>query len=280
MSKYVVDQELNPHTIIAHNYAEASDNKMHSDGTAAEYGYKGGLVPGVGIYGYMTVPVVAELGEDWIAHGHMTGKFIKPVYHGEPVLVTAKVTALDPLRISANVTNQNGDLCAVGEASLPDDQPEVDLAEFPLVAVPEPDEKLHADVETLHSGLPLGSLKYTVDLENTQGEFADFLEEIRDPLALYKRDAPPLHPAVVVAQANQMLMQNVDLGPWIHTASNVRHHALPRHGEEVSLQGAVSHSYEKRGHGIVVLNLVALGDKGRLLQHLSHTAIVDPAKAN
>ncbi|PCJ54353.1 MAG: hypothetical protein COA73_14425 [Candidatus Hydrogenedentota bacterium] len=280
MSNYEVGQELAPHTIIAHNYAEASDNKMHSDGTAEDYGYKGGLVPGVGIYGYMTVPIVEALGEDWLAHGHMTGKFIKPIYHEEPVLVTATVAALDPLRISVNIVNQDDMLCAVGEASLPEAHPEVDLVKLPFKDMPDADSKLPAKIESLEDDHLLGSLKYTIDLENTQGEFADFLDEMRDPLALYKSDSPPLHPAVVVAQANQVIMGNINLGPWIHTASDVRHHALPQHGEEVSLQGIVAHSYEKRGHGIVVLNLVALGKEGRLLQHLSHTAIIDPAKAS
>ena len=38
------------------NTAPDSENKMHDDRVAAQYGFRGGLVPGVTVYGYMTVP--------------------------------------------------------------------------------------------------------------------------------------------------------------------------------------------------------------------------------
>ena len=80
--KLSIGQELPDYTVVAHNYADESSNKIHSDEVAGAYGFRGGLVPGVGVYAYMTVPAVAALGKDWLERGTMSGKFVKPVYDG------------------------------------------------------------------------------------------------------------------------------------------------------------------------------------------------------
>jgi len=275
MSEFEVGEELEDYTIVAHNYAEESENKMHSDGVAEEFGFKGGLVPGVAIYAYMTVPIAKALGAEWIERGAMTGKFIKPVYHEEPVRVVSKVSGTDPLRITISVLNENDTLCAVGEASLPDSHPPVHITDYPWVAMPET--KLACTAESIPDDTPMGSINYTIDFPQQHGEFEPFLDEVRDSLPLYTGDDPVIHPAFIAAKANQLLVENVDLGPWIHTASDVRHHSLPDPGEKVTLQGYAAHSYNKRGHDITVLNLASIGEHDQVLQHLSHTAIINPA---
>ena len=69
--------------MIGYNYAEAHDNKIHSDDVASQYGFKGGLVPGVGVYAYLTYPVVVAFGREWLERGAMTAKFLKPIYRRE-----------------------------------------------------------------------------------------------------------------------------------------------------------------------------------------------------
>jgi hypothetical protein len=48
---------------------EPHENRIHEDGLARAYGFKGGLVPGVIVYGWMTHPVVEILGRDWLERG-------------------------------------------------------------------------------------------------------------------------------------------------------------------------------------------------------------------
>src|SRR4051794_26996314 len=50
-------------------------------------GSRGGLVPGVEVYAYMTHPVVERFGRDWLAHGAMDVRLRKPVYDGREVRV-------------------------------------------------------------------------------------------------------------------------------------------------------------------------------------------------
>ena len=85
-----------------------------------------------------------------------------------------------------------------------------------------------------------------------------------------------VHPAYLLQKANKLLSENVDLGPWIHTASDVNYYEFPRKGETLYMQGRIAHSYTKRGHDIVVLDIAVLGEKEHPIAHLTHTAIVHP----
>lgn len=274
--------QFKPHTITAHNFAVASENRMHADDTAAAYGFRGGLVPGVSLYAYMTVPVVEALGREFLARGGMQGKFLKPVYDGEPVRATARVNQETPIRIACELHNADGVLCAVGEASLPDTPSALDLARYPAAALPPRDQRVQPSIAALPAGKTLGSLALTVaDFATVEGESgAPFVDDVRDPLPIYRGRDAACHPAWVVAKANRLLMENVALGPWIHTASVTQHYALPEPNEPLSLRGTVLESYEKRGHEFVVLDLALLGRDDRSLAHVTHTAIVRPARVN
>ncbi len=275
---FMIDQELEDHSVVAHNYAEDSANKIHSDDFASDYGFTGGLVPGVGVYAYMTVPVVKALGKDWLERGSMSSKFIKPIYDGEHVTVKTKITSLEPLQFVVSALNEAGELCAVAQASLPDwHGDEVHAYDYPLAAMPLEAERLPAEISQFRDNQLLGTLDYTVDVKSLEGEFSNFLNDMRDPLNIYHGKNALCHPALVAHQANQVLARNVDLGPWIHTASDVRHHALPDHGEVVSLRGKIAHKYTKRNHDIAVLDLALFGNEDRLLTHMTHTAIIKPA---
>ena len=58
----VVGTELPEYRVSATPTHDAWENKIHEDGLAREFGFRGGLVPGVTVYAWMTRPVVAALG--------------------------------------------------------------------------------------------------------------------------------------------------------------------------------------------------------------------------
>ncbi len=272
----VLDQELPDHKVVAKNYAEASENKMHSDDVAGRYGYRGGLVPGVAVYAYMTVPVVQALGAPWLAHGSMRAKFIKPIYHGDAVTVRSRVTGVDPIRITISVVNEEEVLCAVGEASLPEKHPHLDISRYPYAPLPDPDEKLPPSLEVLTENTILGAIEFTIDPQHSEGEHGDFLDEMVETLPIYRGPDAIAHPAVLAQMANRLLIENVALGPWIHSGTDINYYDVPRPDEKMYMQGRIAHSYTKRGHEIVVMDVVALGSKERPIAHLTHTAIVRP----
>ena len=75
--------------VNAFNTAAASDNKIHDDKVARQFGFRGGLVPGVEVYAYMAHMPVARWGRAWLESGQMECRFVKPVYDGAVARVTA-----------------------------------------------------------------------------------------------------------------------------------------------------------------------------------------------
>jgi acyl dehydratase len=267
MTKLTLHQTLPPYTVVAKNYATHHDNNIHSDEGAARYGFAGGLVPGVANYAYLTRPVVETLGQEWLERGRLAAKFIHPIYDGETATVQGTVTQVKPLELQLELLNSVGKLCAVGTATLPDVLPPLNIRDFAQRALPEA--RRPATIAAVPAGTELGSLHFALDLPDET-----FLANMQETLALYRGADALCHPAFWPAQANEILMRNVALGPWIHTASTVQHYALARAGEHLSLRGRVQEAFEKRGHEIVVLDLGLFGVAERPLAHIQHSAII------
>jgi hypothetical protein len=231
---------MEPYRVLARNTAPDSENRIHDDQTAAAYGFRAGLVPGVTVYGYLTVPVIEYFGADWLARGGMRVQFRQPVYEGEEVLVTLSGNAVTASRA-------DGMVCATGVYWREDAPPS--LALYP--EEPLPTDRPTASPQSLAPGRVLGTL------------YADL---------------SPSDPAALLTLSNHLLMRNVRLGPWIHVASDVRHFSLAHDGDRVSVRGRVAERFERKGHQFVVLDiLVVAGGESHpsYVQHVRHTAIYE-----
>jgi hypothetical protein len=265
MNRFDIGQEIPYYEVIAKNYGAAHANRIHSDEGAARYGFAGALVPGVGLYAYLTRPVVDALGREWLERGAMSAKFLKPVYDGEKVQARARIAHNDPIEFSLELTNHSGELCAIGSAGLPDSSAALDPDAYPFRA---PAQLWPASIASLSIGDTLGSVEFNLDMK---GEIPKFLDNVVETSPIYDSIC---HPAFWIAQANEILMRNIALGPWIHTASDTRHYAGARDGELLSLRGRVSDLYERRGHELVVVDLGLFGENDRPVSHIKHTAII------
>ena len=92
------------------------------------------------------------------------------------------------------------------------------------------------------------------------------------PLDAYIGDDRFAHPAIILALANEILLSNYILGPWIHSSSEVRNFAPARDGEHLHVRGKIVDAYERKGHELVVLD-VAVMRGARTLSRIRHTAI-------
>ena len=63
------------HRVVAFNTATESTNRMHDDSVAATFGFRGGLVPGVDVWAYLTRPCVDRWGVDFLSGGTMDARF-------------------------------------------------------------------------------------------------------------------------------------------------------------------------------------------------------------
>lgn len=261
---------LPEYRVKARNTSTSSENKIHDDTVARRYGFGGGLVPGVTVYAYVTHSLVEAFGRDWLERGTASIKLVKPVLEGDEVVVTGRVMERGASGIAVALTAATaarGD-CAVATATLPDTPPApVDPAGYGVA--PLPAERPEATREHLASLAVLGTPVERCD----EACAAEYVEKVSDTLPLYRGGDGSVHPAFFLDQANRALSRNVRLGPWIHTASVVRHLGGARIGETVSTRGRVRALTEKKGREMVELDLLLVADAGRPVAHVYHTAI-------
>lgn len=257
------------YAVEAYNTATASANKIHDDTVAAQYGFKGGLVPGVDVIAYLTRGPVERWGIEWLRHGGLTARLLAPVYDGEQVTVTVTPDGDD--RLTLTVENPSGDVCATGEAVLQapaDDRPLP--GEAPLPDAPPP-----VSPDALRPGTVLGSLADEFDPDVAVAYLADVRETLPIYLATTEHGGPYAHPAWLLRFSNYVLSRNVVLGPWIHVSSEIAQHGAVGAGRAIDVHAAVLDEYEHKGHRFVTLDVAVLAE-GDLVQRVRHTAIHTP----
>jgi acyl dehydratase len=273
----VTTEPLPEYRVKARNTSESSENKIHDDAVARRYGFRGGLVPGVTVYAYMTRPLAEAFGTGWLERGTASVRFVRPVLDGEEVTIAGTVTARDERGVSASLTASTAGAgeCAVLMATVPAGAPTpVNLALYPAAALPaERPDATRAHFEELTA---LGTPVALYD-DAAAGEY---LEKVADTLPLYRGGARG-HPGVVLDQANKALSRNVRMSPWIHAGSTVRHLGGARVGETLATRGRVRSLFEKKGREFVEVDLVIVaGARARPVAHVLHSAIYrlpDPA---
>jgi acyl dehydratase len=258
------------HWVKARNDAEHSENKIHDDAVARQYGFQSGLVPGVAVYGYMTWAPVSSWGLEWLGRGAMSARFVKPVYDGDEVEV--RVVPIDDTRMDVAAVSRD-EVCGTGSAWLPDQPPPASLEGWSRQPLPAPDERPPADEQSLAVGTWLGTV------EKTWGpsDRAHYLDLLGDDLTIYD-ERGFVHPGALIRTANEVLARTVRLGPWIHVSSTATNLGTVRDGETVTTYGRVADLYERKGHRFVELDVVATVDERPVLS-IRHTAIYEPRRA-
>ena len=251
---------MSPYRVRAVNTAPDSENKIHEDATAAAHGFRAGLVPGVTVYGYMIPPILDSFGVAWLERGAMVVRFHEPVYDGELVDVEAHLSGGGRLELSLS----NGRATGIAWMDMQEEAPVVE--NHATAALPAEDQRPAASHETLVKGSVLGTLVKRLELNETA---------ITAPLAPAIGSRRLAHPAVLLALANELLMRNVALGPWIHARSEVTNYASAQDGDTLTVRGTIVETYERKGHEFVVLDVLT-GNGNRASQRVRHTAIWKP----
>jgi acyl-coenzyme A thioesterase PaaI-like protein len=256
------------YSVLAYNTAKESENKIHDDAVAQRFGFRGGLVPGVDVYAYMTHLPVATWGRAWLERGLADCRFLKPVYEGTTAIVAGELSAA-ALTIEVTV---EGELCATGSATLRDGAASTPGTATFIEATP-PEARPPADEASLAAGKSLGMRPLLV----TEEFAANYLRGVRETDPLYAREGL-VHPGMVLRTCNWLLTHNVVLGPWIHVGSMINNFAAARVGQTLTARAQVAGNYEKKGHRFVDLDALVLAD-GIPVARIAHTAIYRPRQA-
>jgi hypothetical protein len=223
------------YVVTAHNPATGSENRIHADDVARRHGFRGGLVPGVTVYGYVATGL-ADL--DWVARGGAEVRFRKPCYEGD-------LLEIDLGPDGAIEVRSRGEVCVTGRASVGADDP--CPAVVSLAPAPEPSRRPVASQSSLAKGTSLG----WVPLPTGEEALTRYLERIG--ATDWTLDA--LHPGMLLEGANWVLVANVVLPAWIHAESSIAHRRAVRIGEALEVHAAVAGEWERKGHRFVTLDV-------------------------
>jgi acyl dehydratase len=255
---------LAPYQLLAYNSARRSENKMHDDEVARQFGFGGGLVPGVDVYAYMAHPAVARWGRRFLEQGALAARFVQPVYDGELTTVRAHEANSG---LDLEVTCRDV-VCASGHARL-GRAPAPSLEAFTAVAAV--DERAPANEATLAQERWLGIRPLSV----TAPFAAQYLQDVGETDPIYAAEGL-CHPGLLPRLFNWALTHNVVLGPWIHVGSQVEHFAAVRIGDELSVRAKILGNYARKGHHFVELDGVIVAAGQRPIARVQHTAIWRP----
>jgi acyl dehydratase len=253
------------HSVRAFNLSAASENKIHDDTVARRFGFRGALVPGVEVFAYMAHVPVAHFGRAWLEGGEAECRFLKPVYDGDIATATAAQDG-DGLALAVDSA---GERCATGSATMPAPSPAPAVDSLP-VGIP-PAERPQASEESLPVGRALGIAPLVID----RTALSAYLDAIGETEPLYRAEGI-VHPGQILRLANQALLQNVVLGPWIHVGSTIAFHGLARTGDELALRSRITSNAVNKGHAIVAFDAIVVADGARTVAAISHTAIWRP----
>lgn len=208
--------------VVARNLPEHSGNPIHTDLGARAAGFPRALVAGVTTYAYLTHPVVAAWGIEWLRSGGGEVQLRRPVFDGDLVACRPAPSPGGGVLVQADTTS--------GEARAT------------LVAV-----RSSGPAPAARPGEPLDPVGVVLD-----GRWgADHGPRLGDDLAVYA-SGEVVHPAVWPSLANQVVHAQVARGSWIHTRTIVRHHALVRVGTEVVVDAVVVDRFERSGERAVL----------------------------
>ena len=116
---------MNTWSATALNTAPNSENRIHGDDLAKEYGFEGGLVPGVTISAYLVHPLIERWGMSWLDRGCANCRITSPLYDKE--IFEVRTDMVDSSKANTTLIRGNGVVSATAEVTLSKELPPAPL---------------------------------------------------------------------------------------------------------------------------------------------------------
>jgi hypothetical protein len=247
--------------VVARNTAQESANAIHTE-QAREYGFRGGIVPGVTLFGYALRAVADEWGPGWLSSGELAMRFRRPVYDGDVVTVEP-TSAPDGDPVDLAMVDADGERCCVGDARRSTGAPP-DPAGYPAGVVPT--ELPPAEPGVLGSLGPLA--EYPLDTS------AEAVEQYSASVGLAGAYPGLVPPSLIgTISARILTLQYSFAGPRIHVRLHTRFFGTRPIGTPLRARGRLVGVREHKGNHYSHLDLLVVDDREVPVMHLDTESI-------
>ncbi len=231
---------------IAVNQAEDSANEIHSDRVAQQFGFRGGLVPGVTISAYLIQPAVTAWGLDFLQRGAAHVRVVSPLYDGEAFDV--KILEDDPTSYRAEIT-QADSVSATAEISLPELAARAPERRFDPVG----DKNYKAPVASreVYEQLKANgcqAFRYRWRHKNNT-PYVDDLNLI--PELLRPDGGGYANMNFLLGCTNWVLSANAHMNPWMHLETRSQNYREVSYDTDLITEVSIEGLFEKKGHEFV-----------------------------
>jgi len=239
--------KINPWSATALNTAPESKNRIHGDDLARQYGFEGGLVPGVTISAYLVHPLIEHWGKNWLDKGYANCRITSPLYDEE--LFEVKTNIVNSSEANTTLTRKNGIVSAYAEVALTKNLPPAPLLRR--------DKLVSEDYEA-----PQASKEFWEKLKSKGCKSFKFSWLDEDPLVyLRNEDHLPklLQPkeggysnlAFLLGCSNWILAGNASMNPWVHIQTISQNYRAVSLNTTLIAEMEINNIYKKRGHEFV-----------------------------
>lgn len=248
--------------IRARNTAPDSPNRIHTE-EAKQYGFKGGIVPGLTLYAYMVGPLLEHFGSDWLESGQMETRFRQPVYDGEEITLSVNPTGDDS--VSLSITNAEGIDVVTGFAQRRRDMDSIDVSRYKAIPY---------EGEPLRNGSPeyVATLPDLAEweMETDAASSAEHLEKIGVDDERFSR---VLHPSIVARVSAYIVGRRFDFGPRIHVQVRSRFFASAPVDTPMVGRGRIARSWEHKGNHYLESDLLVVDDKNQPVMQIDSQSL-------
>jgi len=238
---------MNTWTATAFNTAPDSENQIHGDDLAKEYGFEGGLVPGVTISAYLVHPLIELWGQDWLDSGFANCRITSPLYDNEEF--TVETDQVQENKANTILKRSNGVISANAEVSIPEKPltpPKLrgnNIVSDEFVAQP-------ATKEVWQSLKSNGCLAFKFKWDSL-----DPLIYLRDeellPELLRPKGRGYSNLCFLLGCSNWILAGNAYMNPWVHLQTISQNFRAVELNTELIAEMEINKIYEKKGHEFI-----------------------------
>lgn len=270
---------MSTHQHVATNHSLSSENRIHSDDVAQQYGYRGALIAGVQVFGHMSYPLTETLGDAWMHDAHVSVRLLKPTYHGDRLHMTMTSTDSSNFQIGCHATAGEttdevfGSHVATLLALLASPRPANELATRvrPEQAPAQAPERVEITMGRIELDEPFAAQFW----HSTPEENRVFAQQVGDDQSVYQDGL--MHPHLVLHYANQALMARFIMPAWLHVGSEIHFHRPLQAGETIEIRCVPTEKWERKGHQFIKLYIAYLVDDEPAVE-IEHTAIFNIAR--